>query len=281
MDEKWFYITKNKYKYYVYDDEAVAARSVQSKRFITKVMFLYAVARPGYDVGRKRPFDGKIGVWPFITKEAAKRTSKRRPRGTVETKPQNVDAAAYRRMVLDHVIPAVLMKTPADRLRRGVYLQQDNAGPHRSITSEVVAKEADTGTYTVAIKNQPPNSPDFNVLDLGFFNSIQSLQHQKATRTIDELIAAVETAFLELPQDTLAKTFLTLQKVLEESMAMNGGNNYNLPHMNKDKAIKNFSSFNLVCNQDCYESALATLAARIAIEDEFAELVNEPNCHEE
>ena len=30
-----------------------------------------------------------------------------------------------------------------------------------------------------------------------------------------------------------------------------------------------------------YESALATLAARIAIEDEMEELVNEPNCHEE
>jgi hypothetical protein len=30
---------------------------------------------------------------------------------------------------------------------------------------------------------QPSNSPDFNVLDLGFFNSIQSLKHQYAPST--------------------------------------------------------------------------------------------------
>ena len=40
--------------------------------------------------------------------------------------------------------------------------------------------------------NQPPNSPDFNILDLGFFNSIQSLQQQKRMTDIDELITAVD-----------------------------------------------------------------------------------------
>ncbi|ETW08077.1 hypothetical protein H310_02442 [Aphanomyces invadans] len=36
VDEKWFYLTKVKRRYYVYDDEEVAARAVKSKRFITK-----------------------------------------------------------------------------------------------------------------------------------------------------------------------------------------------------------------------------------------------------
>jgi hypothetical protein len=36
------------------------------------------------------------------------------------------------------------------------------------------------------MKRQPPNSPDFIVLELGFFAAIQALQHQSAN--IDELI---------------------------------------------------------------------------------------------
>ncbi|ETV63983.1 hypothetical protein H257_19080 [Aphanomyces astaci] len=39
IDEKWFYLTKVKRRYYAYDDEEVAARSVKSKNFITKVLF--------------------------------------------------------------------------------------------------------------------------------------------------------------------------------------------------------------------------------------------------
>ncbi|ETV68997.1 hypothetical protein H257_15147 [Aphanomyces astaci] len=36
VDEKWFYLTKNKNVYYIYDDEVLAIRSVQSKSHITK-----------------------------------------------------------------------------------------------------------------------------------------------------------------------------------------------------------------------------------------------------
>ncbi|ETV78111.1 hypothetical protein H257_08316 [Aphanomyces astaci] len=54
-----------KRKYFVYEDEELAARFCKSKHFITKVMFLAAVVRPRYDFHRKQMFDGKIGVWPF------------------------------------------------------------------------------------------------------------------------------------------------------------------------------------------------------------------------
>ena len=38
---------------------------------------------------------------------------------------------------------------------------------------------------------QPPNSPDINVLDLDFFNTIQSIHHQYEPKNMEEL---VETA---------------------------------------------------------------------------------------
>ncbi|KAF0695975.1 Aste57867_13247 [Aphanomyces stellatus] len=62
VDEKWFYLTKVKRRFCVYDDEDVALRSVKSKNFITKVMFLASVARPRYDPHTKMYFDGKLGV---------------------------------------------------------------------------------------------------------------------------------------------------------------------------------------------------------------------------
>ena len=67
-------------------DEEVPHRTCQSKRFITKVMFMAAVARPRGDVGSEDYFNGKIGIWPFVYKEAAKRNSKNRTKGTYVTK---------------------------------------------------------------------------------------------------------------------------------------------------------------------------------------------------
>ncbi|ETV82539.1 hypothetical protein H257_05143 [Aphanomyces astaci] len=92
VDEKWFYLTKVNRRYYVYDDEEVAARTVKSKHFITKVMFLAAVARPRFDPHTRRVFDGKIGVWPFVEVVAAKRTSVNRDKGTLVTVPLSVNA---------------------------------------------------------------------------------------------------------------------------------------------------------------------------------------------
>ncbi|KAF0699580.1 Aste57867_9868 [Aphanomyces stellatus] len=63
VDKKWFLITQVNGKFYVCEDETVALRAVKSKRFITKVMFLAAVARPRHDAHRNRHFDGKIGIW--------------------------------------------------------------------------------------------------------------------------------------------------------------------------------------------------------------------------
>jgi hypothetical protein len=57
-----------------------------------------------------------------------------------------------------------------------------------------------------------PNSPHFNVMDLGFFNSMQSLQTQKPAHSIDELIQNVQTAFEELEPQAL-DNLLTYLKI--------------------------------------------------------------------
>ncbi|ETV73042.1 hypothetical protein H257_12079 [Aphanomyces astaci] len=87
VDEKWFYLMKVKRRYYMYNDEEVAARAVKSKRFITKVMFLAAVARPRYDPHGKKEWDGNGGVWPFVQVAPAQRGSKNRPKGAMLSDP--------------------------------------------------------------------------------------------------------------------------------------------------------------------------------------------------
>ena len=73
------------------------------------------------------------------------------------------------------------------------------------------------------------------MLDLGFFRAIQSLQDDKLATNIDELLANVWSSFEELTPQTLNKVFLTLQSCLSKILEVHGGNNYKIPHLNKDR----------------------------------------------
>jgi hypothetical protein len=82
IDEKWFYVFQPTVKRCMAPDEEEPHGAAKSKHFITKVMFLHAVARPRWDTRAKRYFDGKLGIWPFVENVLAQRASRNRPRGT-------------------------------------------------------------------------------------------------------------------------------------------------------------------------------------------------------
>ncbi|KAE9067674.1 hypothetical protein PF002_g28284, partial [Phytophthora fragariae] len=69
--------------YLVFEGEELPPRAWKSKRFIPKTMFLAALARPRYDPHRKQRWDGKVGIWSFTEKYAAKRRSKNRAKGEI------------------------------------------------------------------------------------------------------------------------------------------------------------------------------------------------------
>jgi hypothetical protein len=56
IDEKWFYLTKKNDRYYLVAGEHPPHRSIQSKNFIPKIMFLAAVARPHQKMYGGKPF---------------------------------------------------------------------------------------------------------------------------------------------------------------------------------------------------------------------------------
>ena len=176
--------------YWATAEEDMAYRASKSKRFINKCIFMAALARPCFDYSRNAMFDGKIGIWPFAEVVQAKRASKNRPKGTPELKPiTSVTKAHTRRMIIDKIIPQIINKWPRS-VRDGesptVFIQQDNAGPHIGVDDPEFRRAA-TAVTSLQIKliMQPPMSPDLNILDLGFFNSIQSLHYRKLCKTYE------------------------------------------------------------------------------------------------
>ncbi|XP_042051355.1 uncharacterized protein LOC121796606 [Salvia splendens] len=201
IDEKWFYMTKTSDRYYLLPDEDVPYRSCKFKRFITKVMFMVAVSRPLIGSDGETIFDGKVGLFPFTKEVLVKRSSKNRPKGTIETKPiQSINKEIMTTCLLNQF---------------------------ESLPS--------TDGFEFHLISQPPNSPDTNVLDLGYFRAIQSLQDDKIATSVDDLLRNVFTSFEELSPQTLNRVFIILQSCLTAILEVHGKNDYKIPHLNKDR----------------------------------------------
>ena len=112
VDEKWFFLTEQQMRMYLAPGEQPPFRACQKKDHVVKVMFLAAVARPRYDEDGECTFDGKIGMWPFVERVAAGRSSVNRPAGTIVTTPISCTRRVYRQMIIDHVLPAIKLKWP-------------------------------------------------------------------------------------------------------------------------------------------------------------------------
>ncbi|RHY61364.1 hypothetical protein DYB38_009325 [Aphanomyces astaci] len=144
--------------------------------------------------------------------------------------PKVMFLAAVALYVINKVVPAIKASFPSTN--KCVILQQDNATPHRSITDAVLESESTDG-WTFVMRIQTPNSPDLNVLDLGLFPFIQSLQLKKVSRTVDEVIRYTLAAFDELSYEKLESVFLTFQEVMRLVLQHAGDNNYALRHLKK------------------------------------------------
>ena len=240
VDEKWFNIKQVSKKYYLGPNEPEPERSTRHKSHITKVMFLCAVARPRTDPETGEYFDGKIGIWPFVRMAEAKITTRNRPAGTMEMKNLSVDKDVYIDYFVNEVIPAIEEKWPAGYRNRPVYIQHDNARAHSGVneTNHDIREAINGSELDIQFKMQPAQSPDSNVLDLGYFASIQSLQQKIRSKNIEELVEAVEQSFEACSSHSLNKVWLTHQRVMEEIIRKAGSNQYKLPHMNKDKLYR-------------------------------------------
>ncbi|XP_057543524.1 uncharacterized protein LOC130821758 [Amaranthus tricolor] len=223
IDEKLFYITRTQQTFYLTPDEIEPHREIQSKRFVPKFMFMCAVARPIFSSKGEMVFDGKIGIFPFTHEVATQRSSKHRKRGEPQTKPiQSVTKVHTRDMIVHKILPTIRSKWPP-HLSKTVFIQQDNAKPYILDDDEVFREVATLDRFSFHLVQQPPNSPDMNVLDLGFFRSIQWLQHQKSAYNYAQLINTVSAAFNNLHPNALKYVWIILQACKVEVIKKLGG----------------------------------------------------------
>ncbi|OWZ23191.1 Mar9 Transposase [Phytophthora megakarya] len=238
IDEKWFNEDIDGRSYLLLPNEEPPQRHCRSKRHMPKTMFLAAVARPRYDYQRKTMFDGKLRIWPLVEHYTAQRNSRNRPAGTVLTKIRNIpsiDRGVIKEFLLTAVIPAIKTKWPARHRGRNILIQQDNAKLHDSSHGPDDAAAGTADGWNICMFPQPANLPDGNVLDLGFFTSIQNIQIERPIYSTEALITAVIDAYNRLSSATLDDVFLSLQNVMICILQSKGGNAYMLPHMGKQK----------------------------------------------
>ncbi|CAN0511225.1 unnamed protein product, partial [Discosporangium mesarthrocarpum] len=126
VDEKWFYVMKDGRGIYLHpEDDAPKPPRAQNKRFIKKVMFLAAVARPRM-ISDGVWFDGKIGIWTIADTVAAMCSSNNRKKGTMMLKPATINAERYKELMIDKVIPAIKARMPRPP-GHTIFVQQDGA----------------------------------------------------------------------------------------------------------------------------------------------------------
>ena len=133
VDEKWFFLTKEKERYLLHQYEKKTKHCFKQKSHITKVRFLCAVARSRLNPCSKSWWDGKLGIWPIGDWEPAKQKSKNRPKGTLVWKNKVVTKEVYQDLLNSKLIPSILEKWPRrDMLSRKIFIQQDGAKTHIS-----------------------------------------------------------------------------------------------------------------------------------------------------
>ena len=189
-------------------------------------------------MGSNCSFDGKIGIWPFVRVVLAQRNSVHRDAGTPEIKNITVDAETYMNSFLTEVLPAISDKWPD--AHGEIFIQHDGAPSHFKDENEdwllAAAIFSNVRQLNLKLKYQAPNSPDTNILDLGFFRSLQSLQFQQepATTTVG-LMNNVRRAFDEYDPKLLNRAFITHQDCMGQIIEEKGGNDYSISHMGKDR----------------------------------------------
>lgn len=231
-----------------------------------RVMCLTAIARPQWDIANSCRFDGKIGIWPFLKAAADGEYRLDRPldeqtdvnmdtngqprpspgvdqangNGTTGshislTAMETVSKDDVQRMLASVVIPEIRRKMPSHLKAQPIFIQQDSAKIRSAQGDPVLAEEGRRYGWHIALQNPPPYSPDFTVLDNAVFKHIERAikdmpvpPRTAALAPLEELVHDVQAGFQALTREHLDDAFLSLQKVLECTMLVQGANTYEL-----------------------------------------------------
>lgn len=162
-----------------------------------------------------------------------------------------------RNYLIEKVLPAIKHKWPNEERGLPIFIQQDNAKTHIAVDDPAFLSVAQEDGWDIRLTCQPPNSPDLNVLDLGFFAALQSLFQKSSPSNIEEIETNVIKAYEEYPANRSNHVFLTLQGCMREIMLAKGGQHYAIPHMKKRSLERNGQlPIRLQCDKQIYLDAV-------------------------
>ena len=145
----------------------------------------------------------------------------------------------YRDLLIMKLIPAIMEKWPiSDRNSRKIFIQQDGAKNHIREDDKLFNDALEENGVDAELYTQSENSPDVNLLDLGFFRAIQSV-NDAALRNEEESIKAVSEAYDKYPKEKFNQTWLTLQCCFNQIITHHGDNDYHIDHIVKEKLEQN------------------------------------------
>jgi hypothetical protein len=142
IDEKWYYLSQKSEKYYLLPEEDEPHHTCKNKNYIPRLMFLCVCAWPRFRDGQCI-FDGKIGCFPLVTYEQAKRESCNHLRGAQVIKPiTSITRDVIRDFMINKVLPAIRAKWLREDVNKPIFIQQDNAPSHLPVNDPLFCEAA-------------------------------------------------------------------------------------------------------------------------------------------
>lgn len=226
LDESWFLKTEIARRYFLTKGEKDPYRSTQHKSHIEKIMFLSAIARPRYDPGRKKNWDGKVLCEPIGDWVPAKKNSCRRPAGTLEWKNRNVDGDCYVDL-MKKVVDNIIARWPRCDWRNPdytIYVQNDGAPGHKkkevskklNAYLKLLIRRGKLPHGKIVFVRQPAQSPDLNVNDLGVSAMQKAAYRHFAPQNAREIIDCVLDCWSKMDPVKINRLFLTQDGRLEQ-----------------------------------------------------------------
>lgn len=100
--------------------------------------------------------------------ELAIKANKNRVKGVMEIKLiESINKLVIKRCLVEKIISTIKAKWPTN-CSNHIAIQQDNVKPHINDNDMDFINDDQSDGFHISLVNQPPNSPDLNINDLGF-----------------------------------------------------------------------------------------------------------------
>lgn len=269
VDEKYFPLFRTRHRIWAPPGVEVPAEHARNKDHVPAMMYLTAVMKPSVDLQTGTFNDGKIAMIPFANDIPAKRSSRNRPAGTLEMKPFTCNSETFYDAMTR---PGGMIEKIREKLQHlqereiVVVIQADNAPPHigkQNIDRLNTFGAAQQG-MKIRVVLQPPQSPDYNVLDLGLFHSLNAgtISYRHGVSDFGDLNTNLQQVFASYPNDVHERIYAKLLDIYRETLKVFGGNTYSLPHCQvRDRQSHGLPALNYLVDAETVNRARVALNA--------------------